>query len=535
MGNSRIRAFYFCFFLMTALTLFCSFWLPMYIDDVMYPITTARAGYDGWRIIGVVPQCKQNFDTPIGLLLFPGRLISWLSYYPINTPGMVRLWGVGTLVAWTLGFAWMCRKCGSGMSWRAMLALTVSLNFIGVLPFMATITRPETFMALAVAFFALVPFYKGAREGKAHYALLGMYLLVASWLFATHPKTLFFAPLGLYSMWRIRRPGLVGWVSMGLVLGIVFQAYQFSAYRNICPGDLFYQTFMARAVLDPQQLFDDPAAFMTWFIHGLRTSVVYVQVILFAKEYTSGWLPMMEVMRMHAAANMLIWAMILGIMAFWAVSFGKISVVAWKTRGFLKPDFVVPVLLLAGMVLTTAFKLSKNFYDVIMVWFVGDCLTMIFLMNRPALTSGRAGKVLLGAVMGVSFLCQGLMVYTYWNLDEVNRGADINGVIKDQYKSVSILDYDVREKRIVDFAAKCHIRTKNNNHLIVDMFTYLPFKASYKPVYVEHLRTNLLAFARSTHSTGLVTLCRSLPLDHQKRSVQEEGLCCMSRRAFYSR
>ena len=96
--------------------------------------------------------------------------------------------------------------------------------------------------------------------------------------------------------------------------------------------------------------------------------------------------------------------------------------------------------------------------------------------------------------------------------------------------SATMLNYDIINKRITEFAAKCDIHFEyKNSHLIIDMFTYLPFKSSFQPEFVKHIDNKIITFAKEHHSEGLITLCTSLPKDAQNISIKDNGLCCISK------
>lgn len=511
--------------LMAVATLALSQYVPLYIDDIMFPIVSARGGYDGWHNIGVYPLCANNYDTVIPALLLPGRVLAWLLYVPLETPALLRVWSIGLFAGWMMFLCGMYRRSFARVPARiCVLGMLVGMNFLGVLPFMAALLRPEAMLAGAVSFYALLPFYLREQKKAKRAALMLLHLLLSSWFFGTHPKTFFFAPLALYAMWRVRKPGAAGWAGMAALVGIVAQAFQFAVLRTQCADDASFSRYFDVIVLQPRLFADAPWNFVARFFSGIVGSWHYIEMMLFAPIYSSRWLPATPMGYAQVATNGLIMLVAVGIAGFWVVSLCVALRDTWKKKTFFAPGLVVPLLMLGGMVFITAFKQFKGFYDVPLIWFSGSCLTLIFLQQR----SKRFGECAFFAVGMIAFLSQCVLLYTFWDLPQRNREADSNGVLAEQPKSGSILDYTAHAKRIVGVAAQCGIAQDGANaHLIVDMFTYLPFRTSYRPAYVSHLEDGVMAFAKAQHSSGLITLCRSLPADVQAHATQSEGVCCI--------
>lgn len=537
--NRRIRnLFYSGFFLISAATFILSFYVPVYIDDIMYPMTTSRAGYDNWTIIGVWPLCANNFNSPIPLSLLPGRWIAWILQSLITTPVAIRLYGMGVFASCVYFLIWMSKKCFAKENGGIDILLTVtSLSFIGVVPFMATLTRPETMMSIAIAFFALLPFnIPASRAGDncRPIALNILCLLVASWFFSAHPKAIFFAPLMGYSIWKIRKPSLCSRLTMGLLMVIIWQACGYWQYRLTCTDDSVRQQFIMQRTLQPGLLLDDPIAFLTKFLQGIGASADYLNDIFFSlRWYNSDWLPPQSPHMVSSIANDAIAVIVACILGFWELGLTYAAISTLKRRAFLDPYFAVPVCLLAGMALTAGFQQDKNFYDILPFWFAGICLTVIFLMHPAKILPEKIRKAAINGFIVVSVSSQCLLLFTFWSLPQVNRSADSNGALNYTKKSASILHYDDRRQNIMQFALECGISPESaNTNLIIDMFTYLPFKQSYKPVFVEHLDDQVLSFAQAHHSSGVITLCSSLPENAKKISMQDKGLCCISKKGL---
>ena len=510
------------------ITLVLSFFVSIYTDDIQYPLTALRAGYDGWRIISPFPTCSNSFGTPIPFTLFPGRFLAWLIYYPISTPIVMRLFGISCFVGWIFFLSWMSRK-SFNVSWPQVFPIIISLSFLGTLPFMGTLMRSETTLSIVVTLYALLPFYM-QRCRYNHTALIICYLLVSSWFFSTHPKTVFFAPLALYVLWYMIESKSVWQAALLMQLGIIGQAYNYWNYRFTCPDSPWAQSFILQKALSPGFLLAHPLEFIQKLINGISTSSYYFHSILFAASYGSGWLPPMRITVLHKLCNFMIGGMVLTILFFWAISAKRIATSTWKNKKFLDPDFAVPFLLFSCMLLTVGFQQLKDFYDVMLIWFSGVCLTIILFFRAPLFLSQPIRNYLIIGFGSIATLSQIVLIYSFWRLPEINQNADVNGALKNQPMSATMLNYDIINKRITEFAAKCDIHFEyKNSHLIIDMFTYLPFKSSFQPEFVKHIDNKIIPFAKEHHSEGLITLCTSLPKDAQNISIKDNGLCCISK------
>ena len=532
-------------------TLIMAFYIPLYIDDIMNMIVLTRAGYDNWYITGVRPLCKNNFESAIPITLLPGRFLSWLAFLPISTPQEIRLYGIGIFVCWLSFFIWMGKK--SFLVEGASLArLALALSFMGVFPFLVTLNRPEPSIAIAITFFALLPFYLDRRAiGKyQQYSLIILVLLVASWFFSQHPKTLFFAPLVFYALFKLRGSLPLFWIaSPSIMTAIQFQAYELAKRRFDCPDSSNMQQFISSVALPPGLLWGDPELFIKKFLEGVAGGSYYFQSIFFAPLYGSGWLPPASFGALHSAINLLLFLVIVCVLGFCLLS-TLTAIIRSCRQKKLSSDVIVPLLLITSMILTAGFQQSKNFYDVIPVWLPLICLTCIFFFQTSSRLFLSMRPYVSGLIYAISIASQLLLIDSFRDLPDINKNAGVAGDIFHSglisirsyhdgfhdmvfHKSASILDYDKRREAITHLAARCDIAPqKPNRYLIIDMFTYLIFKESYRPVFVEHLENQIASFAKNIHSTGLITLCGSLPADLQEKATREDGFCCIGKNGF---
>ena len=536
--------------LVCIMTLLAAFYVPIYIDDITSMITATRAGYDDLQMIGVRPLCKNNFEAPIPFMLLPGRLLSWLTYLPVSSPFIIRSYGISIFACWLFFVIWMGKKCFPKNNSLPTLAYVVmALGFLGVFPFMATLTRSETPIAIAIAFLALLPFYVSQHSigERKQFLLIVLILLVCSWLFGAHPKSLFFAPLAFYSLYVLRGGLPWFWVASPSILSLmVLQTYLLAKHRFNCPDSPEMESFLSTISLDDRLLLKNPEGFLVKFIKGLADGREYLQHILFSHFYGSGWLPPTPVGSIHSTVNLLIITIITLVCLICALGISRNIFWAWQQKKYDTAQLIVPLLLIAGLASTAGFQQAKNFYDVIPIWLSLICLLVIFLFDTKPLLSVHARNYIVHTICTISIVSQLLLVYSFRDLPKVNADAGITGELLYEgksyiapstvfafRKSASMLNYDKRRNAIMDLASRCNIHPeKPQEYLIIDMFTYLVFKNSYRTVFVEHLGDQIVDFAKRIHSTGLITLCHSLPPDLQNKVTSGGGFCCIGKDDF---
>lgn len=142
------------FVLMLAL----SFLLPILWDDIWYPITSGRVGYDNGMNMNAYPQCGKSFLTATPLTLMPGRWLSWIVHALTADFIALRFVAICILLA-AMGFmSFLIRRFVlTALPWYMVLSLVVACTAIGSMPFSFLMARPEAAMLLSIAICCYFP------------------------------------------------------------------------------------------------------------------------------------------------------------------------------------------------------------------------------------------------------------------------------------------------------------------------------------------------------------------------------------------
>jgi hypothetical protein len=96
-------------------------------------------------------------------------------------------------------------------------------------------------------------------------------------------------------------------------------------------------------------------------------------------------------------------------------------------------------------------------------------------------------------------------------------------------------NYQALKERILEVAKICKIAPDSSSqHVMIDFVTYLALKSTYQPyriVFALHdfdQPEQLFPFLKKAHSSGIVTLCRTLPENIRPYAQEENGVCCLS-------
>ncbi len=504
-----------------------AFYVPVYVDEILLPMITSRGGFDSWRLVSLRPICTEVFGTPIPLSLMPGRALAWLSHSEINTPSRIRLYGIGSFFAWLCATVYgLCRYSNktSKTPITVVAMLVACMACLGLMPFMAVLTRVETLMALAISFYTFYPF--ALRENKMgpvrYYAAICLFLIVTSWFFSAHPKSLIFAPLLVPSLVLIKRqrPRLgVAMIALTLLMGA--QALALWIQQLSCSVSYDIVVKLNNWAVLPTALLNPFDAFMRMSA-GVLSLSRYGSSLLFSDSYNTLWLPSTRMTALHDVVNVMLALTVACI--FMAIP--KLLLQSWtkieKRKDCFTLEFCMPALLFICIMGIAAVETEKNFYDMTLVGLVGIlCFTMQVLQAR-ALQKYTWFFPALGALACISL---STLLYTFQMLPDVSRYALPNGELTWQYKSQSVLRYDENAQHIRQFAKQCGLDIENPGmrHLVIDMFTYFPLQTVAEPIYEFKYGVSPV---QNLDASGAIGLCRNFPPEVQKISMKNENLCC---------
>jgi hypothetical protein len=525
------------------LAILLSLFMPAYIDDLFYPLTSARAGYDGWYSLNAFPQCGETFLVAIPVALLPGRAFSWAIHTTISDFYDLRISAIIILLAWIVYTAWFLKSCLlPAQPLRYVLAGVVSFAGLGRLPFLLLYSRPETAMILAITVYVSLPFLidKFSPPSLKIVLLLALlFLFMTSWFVSAHPKALLYAPLVLLSsLWVCRWHRITGVV---LTLATAFTLYQgwhdFWRLKIACPGSPAGEKHQEISGLSPAQFFSDRGK----FLHQLKLNIMAGNEYIHGINFSSGYgLPAAPHNIMESIASPLITCVIIGFLL--GITYGMVLMVfhVFRHRALGHPAFLLSLTLLGAFAAQWALQTMKLQYNFGLVWMtLMLCgITIAIYITRqtgywekPCLTYGFFSLLI------VAFFSESVLLATYIPATMMSA-QDItpDDVGQEMWGGVSgPFNYQALKERILEVAKSCRIAPDNSSkHVMIDFGTYLALKNTYQPYRVDFLYhefdqpEQLFPFLKKAHSSGIVTFCRTLPENIRPYAQQEDGVCCIS-------
>lgn len=503
--------------------------LPLYVDDILYGIVARRAGYDGWQLNTIYPQCGKLAIAPIPLTQMPGRALSWLLYRLVDNPFMLR--GISTVVMLAcLGMLYgLTRRLLPALPRLFCAAGIVGFSGLGTLPLVMLLGRPEVPMLLALAWYAMLPLLNVRTPAQA-WILAAATWLVSSWFISSHPKAMLYAPLMLLAAFGLRR-GYAGAALAAGLLPLLHEALVLWPMRINCPDSDAAQLVWQSHGLRPDLMLQDMAGFVQSALNNLAASVYYVVSLLFTAQELGyrKWPPVTEYGDIHALLNIIVGA-VFGLTAALA---GMLGVWCGLRRGAWRDVRVrMALCLLAAAGAQAALQTSKQFYNTSLIWgslLMAGCMAASFLQERHGLRLARL-RPLLGHVWLVALLSQCVLLAAYvpYAYALHQHDAEELMIVPGQYAQ--------KKKAAESIAAECGIPLgEEGSHIAVDTYTYLYAKESYQPLRMAYrfhefdTPEAMLDFLRNWDSSGMLVSCDLLPEALLPLMKREGSLCCLPR------
>lgn len=535
----------------TVLGLFCitvsiSSFLPIYTDEIAVKIATGRLLNDGFELISLFPQCGAAFSLPVPFTWIPARFLDWMIYGNLSEPIFLRLIGIMVLVAWLGALGWFAKShLKTEISLLRIMGGLVAFVSLGVLPFLLVLNRPEQSLLIGITYFCLLPFILARYQFKSNWvwALLTLsFLLVASYIFSSHPKTFFFLPLIIVSALHF------GFSSRRIVLGISlfaglawisYDSLTFWSNRIYCSDAPLVNGIFKSISLSFESLFTQPGQFLLGGLDNVIHSKEYIKNLLFQQRYQSDWLPSNSDQKLGGAVASINYAM----KAIFVLGFGYV-IVALTNRvradfhdRKLVPQTIIPAALLIGVFFYTFFLAGKNFYESSLVLPLALLLiVLLFPLSGPSTFLNRSYSFIFGILLITSIVSQINLIrsFTAYIPYPWITGGQVSG----QDLSISPFKFSKKRDEMIDAAALCGIRANHYNpHLVIDDLTYFTFKNAYKPFHVLYVASfwgqdigdkNFFSFLRQKKSVGVITSCNRLPPEIRTLAKEHADFCCFS-------
>jgi hypothetical protein len=584
-----------------ALVMCLSFVSPVYYDDIRYPLGNSRILYDGFGSISTTPYCTSTFYSPYPLVFAPARFLSGVIHSLTGNFMVMRLYGLLVFLAWAAYMTWFIRRyIMPHWPWLYASAAVAAVSGMGAVPILLLGMRPDVGFLLCVTFFVSLPFiFRQHRQlSRRHQAcfFIGI-LLVISWCFSAHPKTMLYLPLMLIASAYVpfERKG-IRYALIGCILLLTAISNAHWSTRTKCPDDITERQMRYSQAVNPEGLINMVNAKVDGFLSsnaGSQRSLFdaaneleqsgltlkeqlgnYALMLGFAVSYIFAFLSTLVPIillndlnsftyvrrmlfyhsikwRLEIEYNFLtaiadIAISMLALYILFIIVKSIIWVVRTSTRADLKePRFVILFTLLGCMLLQAGVQVAKNFYELPFVWpcLFLFCMVLVSLPYwRQAMLSQEKKHLL--ALLLVSIISQLVFLVSYGPLTvREYKVADANGVLASNDILISPFNYGDTAERIVALAARCGITNDSaSQHVMVDPLSYTAMRASFRPflyrmTYREEVPDppeKIFRLLQEQDSSGIVMQCRYIPQGQRDLALEDNGLCCMSREAVRS-
>ncbi len=528
----------------TVITLFglvlaMSLFLPAFVDDIYYLLLTSRGGYDHWQTISIFPECGGTFAVNVPLTLLPGRALSWLVQLLINDYYSMRLIAIAMLLAWIAYLTWFIKRClYPDIDMRAIAASAIGFLCLGTMPIWLLLSRPDTAMAFAVTFYFSIPFIVRRYDKPSTLKLLlaaAVFFLVTSWFVSVHLKALLYVPLIFVAVFSTARWNKI-FAGLLAVIAAFTSVPAWVSYWRVkldCPAAIAMHDWEGQALL-PSQLLNNPPAFFQQLFVNISHIGDYAKGIMFPVR--SALPPLANTILEFFAAQCI--ALFLLAVALLVIA-GTVLMIARVAESgkWRQPSVLLVACLMAAFGAQLCLQTTKLFYNSIMVWvslaLSGLALADYFECKVAPVKTSRLSHVCL-ASWPVVIISQFALLATYMPFVIYYAKHPLpNGVIGSQSDLLSPMYYSQTRDTILEAAKQCNIAPDaSSEHLAIDMHTYLPMKQTFEPYrltfrYGEFQDAQtFLDYLQDHQSTGVITLCRSLPPSLLPYFHKYNGVCC---------
>lgn len=532
---------------LAVVTLAVGLLIPIYSDEVAIQMAHARFFIEGGALLNLLPQCR-SLEASIPVSWYPGAVFNAILYSGTSELGL-RIRGIAICAGWlSLLWAWAGLHPQRLMPRRRFQSFILSLNMLGVLPFVLVLARSEQLLVLPlVACCMLALFWQvEASDGVPLKSLKAALLfLITSVFLLAHPKALFFAPVMLASAWLVFRHAGKAWmIGTMLVVGFaVFQSVQYVLFTSSCPGAPAMAKVLAQQTLDFQLLASDKPLFFKAAASNLVSSLGMILDRMPATlAYQSNWLPSVQGEWMGpwlGVFGKLLKASlyVLALLSFVAVI---VRFAMQLSHRRLDKGVLLATALLAGLVLHGIVYNSNawHFYTPGLIVPLLAVLLMLVLHTPFEVPNGlrrACGAVafywmLLAAASMVLLLCiqtPGLL--------QIARLGDY--VIGPQPLSTPAFVREEERARLSALAKRCNIND-GDERLVVDGAAYFLFQHGRQPMNVFYVSDyafgmdigqKLPEFLKKIDSGGVLSRCEYLPKVLSDKAIRSEKMCCVSR------
>lgn len=532
-----------------AMALLIGSFLPVHSDEVLWRILFGRYPADGDLLINLLPGCGEAFLIPIPTSWVPWRVLdSWL-YGGAGDPARIRWVGMLFFGLSLLCFHHLARRlaAANGLNsahtgWR-FWAYTLAPFSLGLFPFYFITNRPEQSLVLgliAIVLGTAVLVMRPRRRLPNEVMLWIVFLVLASFLLAAHPKGVFFIGLLVFCGLKLFRSK---WPRIGLLVAIALftlDSIQYSRIRTSCPENpRVASKFAGAGIVGINSRSVGKKELLSTVAWNLLRYPEYLDTALFQEYLGNSWVRYPEDVTPDLTpadvVNILIRLVVYGLFVSLIVGRavrGKANLLRPTKWSFQSQLAAVTM---GTFIILAAVQRGKGYYESTL-FYVAVLLSAILLVRArdfDALGSTFVGAKLVAlatACLSLFFLIAhfGPFARTEWMRPGSPGGRSY---------LVSTVKFEEVRETTRDFARSCGLSVdRTMNSLVVDDMTYLVFQDRiFRPISTYFLwpkfldaRADPVKLLRQYHSAGAIARCELLPPALRSIARRRSVLCCIT-------
>jgi hypothetical protein len=533
-----------CLFLLAILL---GIFVPVYTDEVATKMMLARFFAENGKIVTVFPQCGPSHIINTPVLFYPAAWVYALLYAKLLPLG-IRISGVlMALVYVGLIGLWLFKTNTVRRNLIYLFAAIATILGLGVLPFLSVISRAEQLLFLLIVLFSILPTLSNRMQlnvsGFRVLFLLLFFILITSIFFYSHPKAIFFFPLCLasaYYTFGLKRKYILA-LAVCLVLLCTIQNYLLSKATVQCTPAPQLTAMLASQTIDLSLLKSEPRQFLVEMADNIINAPAKIsEQVAFKYHYQSGWLPAPVQMSsdwLFNCINSLI-NNILPIVILASLVLPSIWMVSKKTEQKFYARYFMVLSLMLGLLGHLALYKVWNFYAVslvlpLSVWILILVFSDTFLIKINL----KQAKLALAMFLLLSLSSFYVLFSTVLpKLVQTNYGD--SATLVGQPLSVVTFNFDAEKQKLKKLAKACGLNGDNQSSLVVDDLSYFAFNDLHTPLHVVYLNDagfgvdiagdKLTHFLSSLQSPGIIAQCTYFPKVYQRKTIQQNNLCCVN-------
>ncbi len=525
------------FFCVFGLTLSLIFLAPVRPDEILWLHISSRALYERFQMHHYYPTCLiQPWEIP--WVFLPGRILVSL-FHPTDLIQfrIITLLIYVSIIAVLSGIAVLINRSLNRLHVATLVTAFLSL---GVFPFAMMNLRPEASIALGILLLFL--FFMLARRlssSGTKVLLVLAFLLVCSWLFSAHPKTVLFLP-AIVIMAVCIQLGVKARILL-TSMALIMAAQSFIMWEKNyvrCAGNRSLTAFHRIHAVLPRDIIRQPLYSFERMENNLSlTPERYLENHLFQDKYVFLRPKFLRdknfPKEILGFTNSIIQIFIFGLFFLTVFAAGSIF---YKKQSSAKIGAPVWVALAigAGVCASMALKSFVHIYEVPFAWPLLLLVSGVILLsaNMQSIRKYAAACVLLPIIIGI-----GSQAVMHMQLGGpiVQQSKETN---KMRVRFAPVLGHANIEKTVRQAAAKCDIPLdKTGQNIVTDFFTYLTAQDTHRPITLSFLSyksqfRNPLWLKELRNSSGILVRCGHLHPLIRQYSVRTRNICCISEKTL---